>query len=186
KVRFDKRGSYRLAHALDRFSKIDYIATLRFDAVGKSAEGKEYKAAASTVFFPGSRVTGINLSTYNTLDKPVTAELVMLDANGNFARGTTDITLYQTNYRAYRHKLEIIRTFKDVSVNKRKQFQFNIKEPGSYTLRCDTRDKNNRVISTSGSFGTWGHSFSDSHSLSIDTEKESYKVGDRVKLFINS
>jgi uncharacterized protein YfaS (alpha-2-macroglobulin family) len=185
--KLDASGQYALAIPMKAFSATNYLATLDFSATGKSAEGKEFTARTSSLYFPGDLAVGIRLGYYQTLREPVKAELALVDFLGKPAAGEIRVSLYQERYANHRRQLQKISGPEDLFIDGTRTHAFRVPKAGRYVLRCDARDGNGRTVSTSDGFFAWDSGYSDEDErLTIETEQGLLHPGDTLRFFIRS
>ncbi|MCU0277008.1 MAG: Ig-like domain-containing protein, partial [Acidobacteria bacterium] len=185
--KLDAGGKFTLGIPMAVFRKTNFLADLHFTTTGRSAEGKEFTARAGSVYFPGSRLTGIHVGYYQNLKEQVGAELALVDFQGKPAAGEVRVTLYRETYDTHRRQLKKVAGPDDVYIEKTKIHSFRVPAAGRYVLRCDTPDAKGRVLSTSAGFFAWDSGYSDrDDNLGIESEQETLRIGEKLKCFIRS
>ena len=185
--KLDANGGTALEIPLNKFQTTNYVAGIDFSTTGKSAEGKEFTARASSLYFPGNLLTGIRVDFYQNSREQVKADLALVDFQGKPVAGEIRVTLYRENYEKQLQKLDTISGPEDIFIEKTKTHVFRVPKPGHYVLRCDTPDGNGRVVSTSARFFAWDNGFSGrSDGLQIESEQKVLHGGKTLKGFIRS
>jgi uncharacterized protein YfaS (alpha-2-macroglobulin family) len=185
--KLDAGGKATLGIPLSRFPRTNYLADIHFPVTGRSAEGKEFTAYASSLFFPGRLATGIRLGYYHNLREPIQAELALVDIQGKPAAGEVRVSLYRERYENNRRRLEKAFEPRDLFIDKLGTHAFRVTEAGRYLLRIDTPDNSGRVVSTSHGFFAWDSGYSDRDDrLRIESEQSVLRSGETLKCFIRS
>ena len=185
--KFDIQGTCRPRIPLERFPKTNFVSGLLFQAVGKSKEGKEFSATSRALFLPGERFAGIRIPYYNNLKQAIAADLILIDAAGKEVSGEVTVSLFRRIYNDRQIKFQPVGESADLFIENRHRYALRVLEPGNYLLKVDSPDSAGNVTSTSADFYVWDSGYSSARDrMEIISERKEYRVGEKLKCYIQS
>jgi uncharacterized protein YfaS (alpha-2-macroglobulin family) len=191
KQRLDKTGKLQVKKAFKLLEKSRCAVALNFEAVGSTAEGKEYKTGKRILYFPGNKIIGIKINSFNKIDDEVRADLVVIDSSGRLTTAKADVSILKKEMKTAPTRLKIVKCLKAKTFKRFEKLLFRLKEPGIYFIKFNTYDEKNNKTSTSASFEVKRSIASSSRDkkdfiFALTAEKKEYRAGETACVVIQS
>ncbi|MCP4148982.1 MAG: hypothetical protein GY757_14640, partial [bacterium] len=153
-VIFDARGTVTPEIKLNRFKKKPSISRLHVEATAETKEGKEVTKDSYSYYFPADIAVGIRAHYTNQAGKPIEVELNAIDSSFKPAETSVTLTVYKEREREAQgnQEWETVKRYKGLTVKGEQTVTLEPLEPGYYLLKCDARDKDGDMLSTTASF----------------------------------
>jgi uncharacterized protein YfaS (alpha-2-macroglobulin family) len=186
-VRLDEEGTHRPALDWERLGDLNYAAQCCLMVTVETKEGKEVEAFKWPIYIPGDRIVGIKIPPFVRAGE-VQADLVLLDSSPREVAGRIDVYIYRRVSEKSSIEPQLESEFKDVKLDKTRSFSFRIEKEGDYFIRCDAKDAEGKVLSSSAEFhvGRFAWDERKRKRPEITTDKRSYQIGETARIRILS
>ncbi|MCP4147360.1 MAG: hypothetical protein GY757_06380, partial [bacterium] len=170
---FDAEGHFRPVIHLGKYKQIPHIIGMYYEINAETRQGNVLNHEIYMHYFPGDSAVGLCIPDGNEAGKPIEVDVAVINSTCKPADTRASMWIYKERefVTETQNKWEKIKEYKDLKLKGQDTVKLESLLPGTYLLKCDAKDKDGDIISTSRTFYVGDYNSPYEHALTLKAHK---------------